>query len=159
MQNFGRGMWRRIGDYERLQTPQLLQQYRLQQYLSYIDYQKQLDREKAIKEHRDQTLKNINKQHIVEEIKEDTIPYSDFNPSIEIIAVETEIPHIEVEVSETINVENSVETDIEQPVETINVENSVETDIEQPVETYIEEKIVSLPSNIIPKKTRKKKTK
>jgi hypothetical protein len=38
MRNFGTGMWRRIGDYERIQVPQLIQQAKIQQYLAYRDY-------------------------------------------------------------------------------------------------------------------------
>jgi hypothetical protein len=37
MQNFGRGMWRRVGDYERLQIPRNV---RLQNYLAFIEKQK-----------------------------------------------------------------------------------------------------------------------
>jgi hypothetical protein len=31
MQNFGRGMWRRVGDFERIHKPMLIQQSRLEQ--------------------------------------------------------------------------------------------------------------------------------
>lgn len=39
MQNFGRGMWRRVGDYERIQKPILLQQSRLEQWQQFIQHQ------------------------------------------------------------------------------------------------------------------------
>ena len=47
MQNFGRGMWRRVGDFERLQVPQINKQQQLQQYLALLEYKqkKQLQRD------------------------------------------------------------------------------------------------------------------
>ena len=43
MQNFGRGMWRRVGDYERIQTPQVLKNNQIQKYLEFIEYKKSQD--------------------------------------------------------------------------------------------------------------------
>ena len=43
MQNFGRGMWRRVGDYQRIQSPQIVrdnQIQQLQQYLAIAEQQK-----------------------------------------------------------------------------------------------------------------------
>ena len=40
MQNFGRGMWRRVGDYERIQAPQVLKNDQIQKHLALIEYQK-----------------------------------------------------------------------------------------------------------------------
>lgn len=133
MQNFGRGMWRRVGDYERLQSPQLLQQERMKQYLAYLEYQKARTRTDVIKQHREQTLKNINMNKL--DIKENTEsepesnsksePESESEPSIQIIAVETDIPDID----------------------------NTETE-----KNCLEQTILT-PPNIIPKKSRKKKTK
>ena len=38
MQNFGRGMWRRVGDFERIHTPQINKQQQLQHYLALLEY-------------------------------------------------------------------------------------------------------------------------
>lgn len=46
MQNFGRGMWRRVGDYERIQKPTLLQQSRIEQWEKFIQYQTMLKQQK-----------------------------------------------------------------------------------------------------------------
>lgn len=46
MQNFGRGMWRRVGDYERIQKPINLQQLRLEQLQQFIQYQTMLKQQK-----------------------------------------------------------------------------------------------------------------
>jgi hypothetical protein len=50
MQNFGRGMWRRVGDYERLQKPILLQQSRLEQWQQFVQYQTMLKKQQEVKE-------------------------------------------------------------------------------------------------------------
>jgi hypothetical protein len=39
MQNFGRGMWRRVGDYDRIQKPMILQQSRLEQWQQFVQHQ------------------------------------------------------------------------------------------------------------------------
>jgi hypothetical protein len=39
MQNFGRGMWRRVGDFERIHKPILIQQSRLEQWQQFIQHQ------------------------------------------------------------------------------------------------------------------------
>jgi hypothetical protein len=39
MQNFGRGMWRRVGDYDRIQKPMILQQSRLEQWQQIVQHQ------------------------------------------------------------------------------------------------------------------------
>jgi hypothetical protein len=41
MQNFGRGMWRRVGDYERTQVPIINKNYELEKYLGLMEYIKQ----------------------------------------------------------------------------------------------------------------------
>jgi hypothetical protein len=39
MHNFGRGMWRRVGDFERIHKPMLIQQSRLEQWQQFIQQQ------------------------------------------------------------------------------------------------------------------------
>ena len=48
MQNFGRGMWRRVGDYNRMQEPFLLQQSRIQKLEQFIQYQNMLKHQKNL---------------------------------------------------------------------------------------------------------------
>ena len=40
MQNFGRGMWRRVGDYERIHVPIIHKNYELERYLALMEYNK-----------------------------------------------------------------------------------------------------------------------
>jgi len=58
MQNFGRGMWRRVGDYERIQKPVLLQQSRMEQWEQFIKYQTMLKQQKL----KEEALAQKNKQ-------------------------------------------------------------------------------------------------
>ena len=39
MHNFGRGMWRRVGDYERIQKPMILQQAQMEKIQQFVEYQ------------------------------------------------------------------------------------------------------------------------
>jgi hypothetical protein len=120
MQNFGRGMWRRVGDFERIQVPQILKYAELEQAMIYDEYMRNLKRQNEINEYRQNILKKVNSPIFVEPtvhlneikiknvdpIKEDkelkeikevkgeintNIEISNVNPRIEIIAVETEI--------------------------------------------------------------------
>ena len=118
MQNFGRGMWRRVGDFERIQVPQILKYAELEQAMIYEEYMRNLKRQNEINEYRQNILKKVNSPIFVEptihlneikiknvdpikeevkelkEIKEvinTNIEISNDNPRIEIIAVETEI--------------------------------------------------------------------
>jgi hypothetical protein len=58
MQNFGRGMWRRVGDYPRLNGQILLQQQRSEEIKKYIEYQKLLKLQQALKLYQEK-LNNI----------------------------------------------------------------------------------------------------
>ena len=62
MHNFGRGMWRRLGDFERIQSPQILKQMQLEQYIYYIE---NLQRQARINAYRENILKNVN-SHVEE---------------------------------------------------------------------------------------------
>ena len=37
MKHFGRGMWRRVGDFERIYTPQITKQQQHQEYISLLE--------------------------------------------------------------------------------------------------------------------------
>jgi hypothetical protein len=102
MHNLGRGMWRRVGDFERIQVPQILRQSQFEQALLYQEYIKKLQRHNRIQEYRRQILEKVNNPINVEtELKfEKPINNKNINktsfevedPIIhEIIAVETEL--------------------------------------------------------------------
>jgi hypothetical protein len=86
MQNFGRGMWRRVGDYERLHSYNNKQ---LQHYLAFIEYQKLKQRQDAVNLHREQVLKRINSNP--PDINKEEIQVEERNNDILIVAVEPEI--------------------------------------------------------------------
>ena len=48
MQNFGRGMWRRVGDYERLHKPVLLEQSRVEQLQYFAQHQAMLKNQQTL---------------------------------------------------------------------------------------------------------------
>jgi hypothetical protein len=50
MQNFGRGMWRRVGDFERIHKPILIQQSRLEQWQQFVKYQAMLKKKQQYME-------------------------------------------------------------------------------------------------------------
>jgi hypothetical protein len=62
MQNFGRGMWRRVGDFERIQVPQIIKHSQLQQALQYKEYITNLQQQKYIEEYRKKMLEKVNTQ-------------------------------------------------------------------------------------------------
>jgi len=64
MQNFGRGMWRRVGDYERIQAPMLLQHSRVEQWQKFLLYQEYLKKQK-------QMLNSSNQIIATDDIKEE----------------------------------------------------------------------------------------
>lgn len=70
MQNFGRGMWRRVGDFERLQKPVLLQQSRIEQWQKFVQYQTMLKQQKL----RDEALaqKTQKNQNVLKVEEKDT---------------------------------------------------------------------------------------
>lgn len=110
MHNFGQGMWRRVGDFERLQVPQIIKNIELEQALLYKEYIKKLKRHQYIRDYRQQILEKVNATNESEEknLNENenlsTLTNSEqkqheiiLNPeeeniNIEIIGVETEIP-------------------------------------------------------------------
>jgi len=57
MLNFGRGMWRRIGDYNREQT---LKNIKLQHYLALVEYQKKKHMQSINKYNQRQIIKEVN---------------------------------------------------------------------------------------------------
>ena len=92
MHNFGRGMWRRLGDFERIQSPQILKQMQLEQYIYYIE---NLQRQARIKAYRENILKQMNSQII----QETPVIIADEDQGEKeeqiIVGVEIDIPSIE----------------------------------------------------------------
>jgi hypothetical protein len=97
MQNFGRGMWRRVGDYDRLYVPDLVRSAQLQQYAAYLEYKESINRQLAIDEYRKQmiakTRMETNSVSIPETKSFDSSKEDETIVGEEIVAVETEIPN------------------------------------------------------------------
>ena len=112
MQNFGRGMWRRVADYDRIQAPKIAknQYLQYQQYLAIVQYQKQ--RQANINAYREQLLKKVNSQL-------DTIIESD---------VESKDSDVESKDSDVESKDTNVESNIES--KDTNVEPEIEMEIE-----------------------------
>ena len=130
MQNFGRGMWRRVADYDRIQAPKIAknQYLQYQQYLAIVQYQKQ--RQANINAYREQMLKKVNSQldTIIEsdiESKDTDVESKDteVEPEIEIEMEDIVIPNTETIIAVELEISNIDETNVEN-VE--NVENVVE---------------------------------
>jgi len=122
MQNFGRGMWRRVGDYERLNSYSDIQ---LQHHSAFIEYQKFKQHQEAVNKYREQILKQANsKSTIVTSVLKEEIP--DYEPNTKIIAaVESDVfsQNITEELDNYLEEDKSV---VEPVVEPIVVEPIVE---------------------------------
>jgi len=100
MQNFGRGMWRRVGDFERIQKPVLLQQSRLEQWQHFIQQQTMLKKKQQYMEQNSiQTPKqldtkvvqdiSIEEQDIsIEENKSESTEENEIKQNIDIIEIQ-----------------------------------------------------------------------
>lgn len=101
MQNFGRGMWRRVGDYERIQVPQIVQRQneQIEQLKKLIEYQ-------ALWKHR----KSQNKPIVSLDTKEEKVADK-------------------VEANIEANIDDKVEANIDDKIEA-NIDDKVESIIE-----------------------------
>jgi hypothetical protein len=142
MQNFGRGMWRRVGDYERIQVPLINKNYELEKYLGLMEY---------IKQQRKQ-MTQVNKDIITNKkpfdnkkmlIEEEVNPNIDEYESINENVVNEDVVNENV-VNENVVNENVVNENVVN--ENVVNENVVNEDVVS---------VVELP-NIIPKKSKKK---
>lgn len=80
MHNFGRGMWRRVGDYERIQQPILVQQYIQHQLL--LQKQKEHIEKQKIKS-QDEHIHSMNKSTQLNEIEmEKDLQVSEINEDL-----------------------------------------------------------------------------
>ena len=116
MYNLGRGMWRRIGDFERIRIPQLEQQLKLQQYLAFIEFQKEKKRQDDIRSYRNSILQKEKEKRLEKELEpekekelepekeKELEPETELEPENEIdssISVESDIinfdePHVKI---------------------------------------------------------------
>lgn len=107
MHNLGRGMWRRVGDYERLYLPELIKQTQLQEYAAYLEYNEKLKRQAAIDQYRKQMIQQTqqktqtNETVVQEQIQlekqeqQEQIQLEETNDiTEEIVAVEKEIAKV-----------------------------------------------------------------
>ena len=142
MQNFGRGMWRRVGDYERLNSYSDIQ---LKHHLAFIEYQKFKQRQEAVNKYREHMLKQSNSK-----------------PSIVPSVIKEENPHDE---PNTIIIAE-VEPDVFSQNITEEFDNYLEGDksvVEPVVEPVVEESVVVVEESVVNKdqqtKTKNKRKK
>jgi hypothetical protein len=131
MQNFGRGMWRRLNDYQTIQNinQTSIKNAQLQEYLAYQEFQKKIKRQQEINAYRQKIL--LEKQ--LERREEELIPQQ-----IESLGINSS------SVSNIIFVENDIHL---EPV--LNEE-------EDKVKVIEEVKVIP-ESKFVPKKLKKKK--
>lgn len=69
MQNFGRGMWRRVGDYEKIHVPIINKNTELEYYLALMEYHKKQRLKQTFNTYQKQNMKNhtniINNQDLL----------------------------------------------------------------------------------------------
>jgi len=139
MQNFGRGMWRRLNDYQTIQNinQTSIKNAQLQEYLAYQEFQKKIKRQQEINAYRQKIL--LEKQ--LERREEELIPQQ-----IESLGINSS------SVSNIIFVENDIHLD---PV--LNEEQDKIKIIEE--EKVFNEVKVESESKFVPKKLKKKNKK
>jgi hypothetical protein len=143
MQNFGRGMWRRLNDYDVINQINR-QNIQAQEYLAYKEYQMKLNRQKQINAYREKILQDkrrereleqLNKQNfeqIYEQKEELRNDWDSNNVYFEISKVEYDMP-IELTLEEPIEEEEQqIEPIIDDKIKVIeNVELVFEKDQEK----------------------------
>jgi len=139
MQNFGRGMWRRLNDYQTIQNinQTSIKNAQLQEYLAYQEFQKKFKRQQEINAYRQKIL--LEKQ--LERREEELIPQQ-----IESLGINSS------SVSNIIFVENDIHL---EPV--LNEEQDKIKIIEE--EKVFNEVKVESESKFVPKKLKKKNKK
>jgi hypothetical protein len=111
MQNFGRGMWRRVGDFERIHKPMLIQQSRLEQWQQFIQYQTMLKKKQQYMEQKQKQVDTKVVQDIsieenesvsIEENESESTEENEIKQNIDIIEIQEiqEIQEVQQEYSE-----------------------------------------------------------
>jgi hypothetical protein len=129
-------MWRRVGDFDRIQVPQLEKYAELEKAIQYKEYMRNLQRQKEIHEYRQNILQQVNAPIFVEKrtkidnkpipvieekVIEEKVIEEGINieespvTNIEIIAVETEITGMESQLL-TKNIEEKEEKEEKTPI-------------------------------------------
>ncbi len=150
MHNLGRGMWRRVGDFERLRVPQLEQQLKLQQYLAFIEFQKEKKRQDYIRFYRNSILQTkMDSEKTEKEKEKEKELVTELEPKLETELVPELEPKLEtVLVTE---LEPKLETELDLKPEPIEVNSKIDS-VVSIEKTAIEDPYVK----IIPKKKRNK---
>jgi hypothetical protein len=173
MHNLGRGMWRRVGDFERIQVPQILRHSQLQQNLLYQEHIKKLQRHNRIHEYRRQILQQVNNPINVETELKYEKPINKNNEtdkdilkkvSIQLNDVANQLVEagepLRVEESKEVEVEESKEVEVEEPKEVEVEESLIHEIIAVETELSLNEEITSISNKkepiIFPKKGRKR---
>ncbi len=160
MQNFGRGMWRRVSDYEKTQQNNLLRQLRIKQWEQFVKQQKKQNSEKVNEVHcedvRVSLLPNDN-MHVLFNLRDD-------------ICIESEKQNIIADSTNDVNVSDKTEDKddvLSEPVNVTDETEDIDNVLSEPVnvtdETKDKDDVLSEPVNvsseppiIIPKKVKRK---
>jgi len=139
MQNFGRGMWRRLNDYQAIQNmnQMSLKNTQIQEHLAYQEFQKKIKRQQEINAYRQKIL--LEKQ--LERKEEEFIPQQ-----IESLGINSS------SVSNIIFVENDIH------LEPVLKEEEDKVKVIEEVKVFNEVKVES-ESKFVPKKLKKKNKK
>ena len=111
MYNLGRGMWRRVGDFERLRAPQIEKQLKIQQYLAFIEFQKK--RHDYIQSYRNSILQNKMAAEVLEPVLEPVLE-SVLEPVLEPV-LESVLEPLVSEIDSIISIDSEVVNNIEEP--------------------------------------------
>ena len=140
MQNFGRGMWRRLNDYDVINQIKR-QNIQTQEYLAYKEYQMKLNRQQQINAYREKILQEKRRERELDQLNQ-----QNFEPKVDEDSVYFEIPIIEYDIP--------IEFSLEAPFEEAQV---IEQKIKETYEDKIIVKEVLEEPKIVPKKLKKKK--
>jgi hypothetical protein len=131
MQNFGRGMWRRLNDYDVINQINR-QNIQEQEYLAYKEYQMKLNRQKQINAYREKILQDKRRERELEQLNEQKEElrndWDSNNVYFEISKVEYDMP-IELTLEEPIEEgEQQIEPIIDDKIKVIEIEEEPKKD-------------------------------
>jgi hypothetical protein len=145
MQNFGRGMWRRLNDYDVINQINR-QNIQAQEYLAYKEYQMKLNRQKQINAYREKILQDKRIERELEQLNEQKEElrndWDSNNVYFEISKVEYDMP---------------IELTLEEPIE--EEEQQIEPIIDDKIKVIEIEEEPKKDNKFVPKKLKKKNKK
>jgi hypothetical protein len=145
MQNFGRGMWRRLNDYDVINQINR-QNIQAQEYLAYKEYQMKLNRQKQINAYREKILQDKRRERELEQLNEQKEElrndWDSNNVYFEISKVEYDMP---------------IELTLEEPIE--EEEQQIEPIIDDKIKVIEIEEEPKKDNKFVPKKLKKKNKK